>query len=150
MKKTIFLASLLIAFNFTNAQESKTSSTKPAKTTEERAAKKENKQLSPEQKSENFLMKLSEAVTLEEKQKSKVKSLALDHFNAVAAARKALKGDKEKMRAEAKKSKAIFNEGLNKVLTPTQLEAWKAKRKENVQKNKGKQSTEPAEDSLMD
>jgi hypothetical protein len=150
MKKTIFLASLILGFHFTNAQESITSPSQPAKTNKESSGKKLSNQASPEQKAESFLSKLTEVVPLEDKQRSKVKSLALDHFNMMASVRKNAKGDKEKIKAEAKNSRAIFNEGLKKVLSPEQYETWRAKRKEVAQENKGKKLAPPAEDSLVD
>jgi hypothetical protein len=149
MKKTFFLATLLFVFQFVNAQDASTTKATPNATSQQAAGKKGNNKVSPEQKAEKFTAKMTEAIGLEETQKTKVKSLALDHFKTMEAARIKANGDKEKIKAEAKKSRKIFNEGLKKVLSPTQFEAWKAKRKEAASKRKNIPTTDPV-DSIED
>lgn len=144
MKKTFFLACLFLSFHFSNAQEVKSTTAQP-NTSQLSTGKKKNQQATPEQKADKFVMKMSEAITLEEAQKSKVRSLALDHFRTMETVRKNANGDKEKIKAEGKNSRKIFNEGLKKVLSPTQFEAWKAKRKEASRKKDGSPSNQPVE-----
>ncbi len=145
MKKTFFFATLLFAFHLVDAQNASTTNAAANTTSKSVAEKKGNNKLSPEQKADKFTTKMTEAIGLEDAQKSKVKSLALDHFKTMEAARNQANGDKEKIKVEAKNSRKIFNEGLKKVLTPTQFEAWKAKRKEAVKKQKNTPSTDPVE-----
>ena len=149
MKKTFFLATLLFAFQLVNAQTAKSTKT-TANTTTQLAPEKKGNSKNPEQKAEKFTAKMTEAIGLEEAQKTKVKSLALDHFKTVDAIRIKANGDKEKIKAEAKNSRKIFNEGLKKVLSPAQFEAWKAKRKEAAKKQKNKKTESEIEDSIED
>jgi hypothetical protein len=149
MKKTFFLATMLFAFQLVNAQTAKSSKTTTNNTTH-LAPEKKGKSKTPEQRAEKFTAKMTEAIGLEETQKTKVKSLALDHFKTVDAIRIKANGDKEKIKAEAKNSRKIFNEGLKKVLSPAQFEAWKAKRKEAAKKQKNKKTESEIEDSIED
>jgi hypothetical protein len=144
MKKTIFLASLLLSFHFANAQEGKNTAAKPSSAAQVSTGKKNN-HATPDQKADKFVGKMAEAITLDETQKSKVRSLALDHFKYMETVRKNANGDKEKIKAEGKNSRKIFNEGLKKVLSPTQFETWKTKRKEAVRNQKGNPANEQVE-----
>jgi hypothetical protein len=144
MKKTFFLAGLLFSFVLVNAQESKNTANRPSSTTQVSTGKKDN-HATPDQKADKYVTKMSEVITLDETQKTKIKSLALDHFKNMENVRKSANGDKEKIKAEGKNSRKIFNEGLKKVLSPTQFETWKSKRKETAKKQKGAPANEPSD-----
>jgi hypothetical protein len=135
MKKTFFLAYLLCTINFLQAQEANTVDSNPNNAVQKSTGKKSNQRQSPEQRADKFTQNMLQSVALEETQKTKVRSLALDHFNAVENARKQANGDKEKIKLAAKDSRKIFNQGLKQVLTPAQFEKWKSVRKE-ASKNK--------------
>ena len=145
MKKTILLASLILSFGLAKAQDAKSTASTPANTVQKSTGKKENHRATPDQKADKFVMKMTEAVGLEEAQKIKVKSLATDHFTTMETARKQANGDKEKIKTEGKKSRQIFNQGLKKVLTSAQFESWKVKRKEAAKKQKSDATNEPSE-----
>lgn len=144
MKKTFFLAGLLVCFNLLNAQEVKNTASKTSNTSQVNTKPKKNHD-TPEQKADKFMMKMSEAIALEETQKTKVRSLALDHFKNMEMVRQNANGDKEKIKAEGKNSRKIFNEGLKKVLTPAQFETWKSKRKEAAKNKNAAPANDPAE-----
>jgi hypothetical protein len=145
MKKTFILASLLFTFQLVNAQDVNKTNAASKQSTQASAEKKGKPNASPEQKADKFTSKMTEAVGLDEKQKSKVRSLALDHFKNMETVRMQAKGDKEKIKAEGKNSRKIFNDGLKKVLSPTQLETWKTTRKEAAKKQQNAPANEPAE-----
>ena len=145
MKKTFLLASLILTFGLAKAQVAIPSTATPAHSPEKSKGKKENHNITPEQKADKFVVKMTEAIGLEEAQKSKVKSLALDHFKAMETLKKQANADKEKIKAEVKTSRKKFNDGLKKVLSPKQFEAWKTSKKEAATKKKGASSKEPIE-----
>lgn len=145
MKKTIILVGLIFASHLVNAQDAKSTQAAPNTSIKATNGKKGNAKASPEEKADKFVAKMTEAIGLEEAQKSKVKSLALDHFKNMETVRSQAQGDKEKIKAEAKNSRKIFNAGLRKVLTPAQFDAWKVKRKEAANKLKQAPSNEPVE-----
>lgn len=144
MKKSIIAASLVFATYFAWAQEAQTVENNSSKVTNSQKGgnKKGKPHATPDQKADKFMVKINEAIKLEEAQKAKVRSLALDHFKTMENVRAQANGDKEKIKAESVKSRKIFNEGLKKVLSPTQFDTWKVKRKEAAKK----QGTQPAED----
>ena len=145
MKKTILLASLLLSFGLAKAQVAIPATATPAHSPEKSKGKKENHNITPEQKADKFVVKMTEAIGLEEAQKSKVKSLAIDHFNTMESIKKQNSADKEKIKAAGKISRKNFNDGLKKVLSPKQFEAWKTSKKEAAEKKKGASSKEPIE-----
>lgn len=134
MKKTIFLAALLFTIQLADAQEATKDKAAAQSGTQINDDRKGNHKGSPEQKAEKFVTKMHAAIGLEEAQKNKVRSLAIDHFRTMEEVKKQANGDQEKMKLESKKSRKIFNEGLKKVLTASQFEAWKVKRKEESKK----------------
>lgn len=148
MKKALLITGLLLMSNLMMAQESIAveKNTTKGNSTNTASQKKQGKHHTPEQKADLFMVKITEAITLDDAQKSKVKSLALDHFKYMETVRQKAMGDKEKIKAEAKNSRKILNEGLKKVLSPAQFETWKAKRKESVKK----QETQPGDDLRED
>lgn len=127
------------------AQDGKSATATPAATVQKSTGKKSNHYHTPEQKADKFAGKMTEAIGIDEAQRSKVRSLALDHFKTMDAIRKQANGDKEKIKTEGKNSRKNFNEGLKKVLTPAQFEAWKAKRKEANKQRKEAPKNEPVE-----
>ena len=145
MKKTILLTGLLISFSLLKAQDGKSTTTTTATTVQKSTGKKSNHNHTPEEKADKFTGKMTEAIGIDEAQKTKVRSLALDHFKKMDAIRNQANGDKEKIKTEGKNSRKIFNEGLKKVLTPEQFEAWKAKRKEANKQRKEAPKNEPVE-----
>lgn len=151
MKKSILAASLVLATFFAIAQETKSVEKNATTISNKQNAetKKGKPHASADQKADKFMVKINEAIKLEEAQKVKVRSLALDHFKNMENVRAQAKGDKEKIKAEAVNSRKIFNEGLKKVLSPTQFETWKVKRKE-ASKKQGAQPNEDVKEGIDD
>ena len=136
MKKILLIMASVAVVSATQAQQKTASQTTTKASTNQDVSQKNKKQLSPEEKAEKFLNKMHAAVNLDEKQKPKVRSLALDHFRDVEKIRKQANGDKEKMKPEVIQSRKIMQEGLKKVLSTEQLELWKKSRKNDPKKQK--------------
>jgi hypothetical protein len=151
MKKALFISGLFIVVNAAMAQEVSNVEKKnsPNSSTASASTKQKKHHLTPDQKADQFMFKINEAVKLDDGQKSKVRSLAMDHFIYMDNVRMQAKGDKEKIKTEAKNSRKIFNEGLKKVLSPEQFETWKTKKKES-HKRQGMQPEGDINESLED
>jgi hypothetical protein len=145
MKKTILLSSMLLSFCFLKAQEMKSKANTPTSSVQPVQAKKGKQHHTPDQKADKFVAKMNEAIQLEENQKAKVRSLALEHFKFMDGVREKANGDKEKIKAEGKTSRKTFNDGLKSVLSASQFEAWKVKRKEAAKKQKNAADNESGE-----
>ena len=150
MKKLIVLmVGFTIASAGVYAQTTKATGEKNMQKNEAKAVRPAKEKQTPEAKADHFVTRMNGDVKLDERQQKLVRSLALDHFTAMQAARKSANGDKEKVKAAAKDSRKVFNEGLKKTLTPAQFEAWKAKRKEQAQKKKAEKANDDASDDLL-
>ncbi len=140
MKKFILLFNLMLAYTLTSAQELKTTEN-GSSTPNKKELKNGNhkQQPNPEARANKYLAKMTEVLSLKEEQKSKIKSLALDHYTRMEAIRKNTQGDKEKIKAEIEKSRKELSEGLKKVLSPDQLTKWKEAKKEKKHQKNGSQ-----------
>lgn len=142
MKKILLIMASVATVSITQAQQKTAAQTTTNSSTNQAVQQKPKKQHSPEEKADKFLNKMHAAVNLDEKQKTRVRSLALDHFRDVEKIRKQANGDKEKMKPEVMQSRKIMQEGLKKVLTTDQLELWKKSRKNDPKKHKKHSETE--------
>lgn len=150
MKKTFFLAALLMAFSFAQAQQNNSVTNNQKALSEQGKGRNHNQAASPEDRAQKYVAKLNEAVNLDARQTTRVKSLALDHFTTMETVRKNAAGNKEQIKAEAEKSRAILKEGLKKVLSPAQFEKWRTYKNENPQHTRaGQPSQQPADDELL-
>lgn len=148
MKKTILSLAAFAIVIFAQAQQQNNQNKKPVEQSPTSGSK-QKKPISAEQKADKFLSKMDQTVKLDEKQKLKVRSLALDHFVNVESVRKQFNGDKEKMKPEIARSRKIMQEGLKKVLSPEQLELWKSNKKSSPKgqkANPGNEQNDPIED----
>jgi hypothetical protein len=137
MKKTILLGMMIYSFSLIKAQEVKSQTNTPASSSQTSQLKKGKPHHTPDEKANKFVANMTEAIGLEENQKARVKNLALAHFKNMEVIKEKANGDKEKIKVEGKTSRKTFNDGLKNVLSASQFEAWKVKRKEaaNQQKN---------------
>lgn len=136
MKKILLIMASVAAVSVTQAQQ-KTAAQTTTRSSTNQAVQQNPKNLhSPEEKADKFLNKMHAAVNLDDKQKIKVKNLALDHFRDVEKIRKQANGDREKMKPQVMQSRKIMQEGLKKVLSSDQLELWKKSRKNDPKKQK--------------
>lgn len=141
MKKLVIIGLSLLSFGWVNAQ------------TEEKAQTK----LTPEQRTEKYVVKMQQEVGLDETQKQKVYDLRLEKVKKVKEIREANKGDQEAIKTKVKPIVKEYNEGLKEILNGTQLEKWKAHRKvertkmkANMEKRKANKSAKAKENPLED
>lgn len=136
MKKILLIMACVAAVSVTQAQQKTAAQTTTRSSTNQAVQQNPKNQHSPEEKADKFLNKMHAAVNLDDKQKIKVKNLALDHFRDVEKIRNQANGDKEKMKPQVMQSRKIMQEGLKKVLSSEQLELWKKSRKNDPKKQK--------------
>lgn len=100
--------------------------------------------LSSEQRVDFKVKKLTKDLNLNEKQAEQVKALVTKEVQKRDAKRAEMKEDKEKnkeeMRANMEKEKAIVTSEMQKILTPEQFSKWQQNREEKKEKMKEKMS----------
>ncbi len=122
MKKVILIAACLLSLTTVNAQQ--------AATGERKAANKEAKNATPEQRAQKHVDGLAAEITLTEDQKPKIYELALAKVKKADEIRAKYKTaeNKEGKEAEMKALKKEFHTSVKAVLTPQQIEQLKAKK----------------------
>jgi Spy/CpxP family protein refolding chaperone len=137
MKKVILIAACLLSLTTVNAQEPIPS--------ERKAASKEAKNGTPEQRAQKHVDGIAAEITLTEDQKPKIYALALAKVKKSDEIRAKYKTaeNKEGKEAELKTAKKDFQQGVKAILTPEQIEKLKAVQQEK--KAAGKRSSMDAE-----
>lgn len=120
MKKVILIAACLLSLTTVNAQQ--------AASGERKAANKEAKNATPEQRAQKHVDGLAAEITLTEDQKPKIYDLALAKVKKADEIRAKYKTaeNKEGKEAEMKALKKEFHKNVKAVLTPEQIEKLKA------------------------
>ncbi len=124
MKKVILIAACLLSLTTVNAQT--------AAKGERKAANKEAKNATPEQRAQKHVDGLAAEITLTEDQKPKIYDLALAKVKKADEIRAKYKTaeNKDGKDAEMKALKKEFHTNVKAVLTPEQIEKLKAVQKE--------------------
>lgn len=127
MKRIIAITLLLVGFTAVSMAQTATSSSssKPKKTPEERAA--------------NYANKMEKELGLNAEQKKKVHDLALARANKMKELREKYKDqDKKVWKEERKKARDEFHNGMKSTLSPEQYAKWIEMQKKKAEKAKGK------------
>lgn len=90
--------------------------------------KKEKK--SPEERTEAKISKMKEVLQLTADQEAKIRPVLQQKQTAMKTFREANKGNKEAIKKENEKQRAISAKAINGVLTPAQQKKWKAYKEE--------------------
>lgn len=118
-----------------------------AQTTEKAAptqqqAKAQKRTLTPEDKAVRALRMVISKTGLTDQQTPTVKQILLDRENAKEAARKANKGDKDKVKSEIESINQKADAKLQEILTPEQWKRWVNFKEEHKKKKEAKREAE--------
>lgn len=113
--------------------------------------------LTPEQRTEKYVIVMQRETGIDETQKQKVYDLRVEKMKLVKKIREDHKGDKEVIKTEAKPIVKEYNAKLKEILNTTQWEKWKAYRKvekdrikANIEKRKNSKNDKAKENPLED
>lgn len=115
MKKLFVLGIMCIGFIQLNAQSTAEKSTVT--------------KITPEQRTEKYLVKMQREIGIDDAQKQKIYDLRLEKLKKVKEIREKNKGDQEKAKTEVKPIAKEYRESLKAILNEGQLEKWKQFRK---------------------
>jgi Spy/CpxP family protein refolding chaperone len=110
MKNLIITALLVIGLS-AFAQESK-----------EKPSRSEMEKLTPEQRAEKHLKKLTSDLNLNEKQQEEVKKIIAEQ----SVKRESLKTERKERQTQMKEERTALHEKMKTILTPEQFEKWSA------------------------
>ena len=121
-----------------------------AQTTEKAAptqqqAKAQKRTLTPEDKATRALRMVISKTGISDQQTAAVKQILLDRENAKEAAKKANKGDREKVKAEIESINQKSDAKLQETLTPEQWKRWVTFKEEQKKKKEAKREVEGKE-----
>lgn len=117
--KKLFIAALLVVGLSTFAQERKE---RPNRDNSETSREK----LTPEQRSEKHLKKMTTDLSLNEKQQEQVGKIIAEQSTKREAFRANKKAEHEAMKGKMKEERAAMDAKMKAILTPEQLEKWNA------------------------
>ncbi|MGE0567659.1 MAG: hypothetical protein AB7O73_06895 [Bacteroidia bacterium] len=147
MKKVALILMACLGFaSMSVAQEGKTASKSDVK--------KQNKDLSPEERAKKASQHAAKKLTLNEEQKANWEVAALKRIMVNQPIKEKLKGsttpeERKQMHQQIRENNKAFDESVNGFLTDTQkvsYEKWKAEKRKKGKPKKGKDEPEPSVD----
>lgn len=127
--KKLFIAALLVVGLSTFAQERKQ---RPNRSNSETS----NEKLTPEQRSEKHLKKLTTDLNLNEKQQEQVGKIITEQGAKREAFRANKKAEREAMKGKMEEERAAMDAKMKTILTPEQFEKWNANKEKMKEKMK--------------